>query len=75
MSPYQSYAGLKGKSPLGVIHHSYSVPWQQAKQMDDDAEAIMNDTYMIVPGEEGLKDIRIVEVIYKAAASGLAVNL
>ena len=75
MSPYQSYAGLKGKSPLCVIHHSYSVPWQQAKQMDDDAEAIMNDTYMIVPGEEGSKDIRIVEAIYKAAASGLAVNL
>jgi glucose-fructose oxidoreductase len=75
MSPYSGYNGLQGGSPLGVIKHSYDVPWQQAKQMDDDALAVMQNKPMMVPGEEGLKDIRIVEAIYKCAASGQRVQL
>ena len=70
MSPYQSYAGISGRSPLGDIHHSYAVPWQQAKQMDDDASSILQNKAMQVPGEEGQRDIRIVEAIYKSAATG-----
>jgi glucose-fructose oxidoreductase len=64
MSPYQSYAGLNGSSPLGEIHYSYEVPWQQANQMDEDARSIIDNRKMAVPGEEGLNDIRIVEAIY-----------
>jgi len=75
MEPYQGYAGNKGESPLGKIDHPYSVPWQQAKQMDDDAEAIMKNKPLIAPGEEGLRDIRIVEAIYQAAKSGQTVKL
>lgn len=75
MSPYSAYAGVKGSSPLGEINTSYQVPWQQAKQMDDDAMSIMKSQPMQVPGEEGLRDIRIVEAIYKSAASGQAVKL
>jgi glucose-fructose oxidoreductase len=75
MEPFQSYAGVKGSSPLGEINHTYEVPWQQAKQMDDDALAIMQNKPMLVPGEEGLRDIRIVEAIYKAAESGQRVKL
>jgi glucose-fructose oxidoreductase len=75
MSPYQSYAGVKGKSPLGEINHPYEVPWQQAKQMDDDASSIMQNKSMLVPGEEGLRDIRIVEAIYRSAASGNRVTI
>jgi glucose-fructose oxidoreductase len=30
---------------------------------------------MRVPGEEGLRDIRVVEAIYKAAASGGTVKI
>lgn len=75
ISPYQAYAGVKGTSPLGEINFPYNVPWQQAKQMDDDAMAIMQKRPMMVPGEEGLRDIRIVEAIYKSAASGNLVKL
>lgn len=75
IAPYQGYAGLKGTSPLGEINHSYQVPWQQAKQMDDDALSIMQGKPMLVPGEEGLRDIRIVEAIYKSAATGQRVTL
>jgi glucose-fructose oxidoreductase len=66
---------LKGSSPRGDINHPYQVPWQQAKQMDDDALSIINNKPMLVPGEEGLRDIRIVEAIYKSAATGKQVNL
>ena len=68
MNPYSAYNGQKGKSPLGEIYHPYDVPWQQAKQMDDDCMGIMQGKKMQCPGEEGLRDIRIVEAIHKAAA-------
>lgn len=75
MKPFSAYAGVKGKSPLGEINHPYRVPWQQVKQMDDDALAIMGGKPMLVPGEEGLRDICIVEAIYKVAESGQTVKL
>ena len=75
MAPYSAYAGVKGSSPLGEINHSYQVPWQQAKQMDDDALSIIQKKPMLVPGEEGLRDIRIVEAIYKSASTGQPVTL
>ncbi|MBL7697138.1 MAG: Gfo/Idh/MocA family oxidoreductase [Chitinophagaceae bacterium] len=70
LAPYSAYAGVKGSSPLGEINFPYDVPMQQAMQMDDDAMAIMQNKLMAVPGEEGLRDIRIVEAIYKSAGSG-----
>jgi glucose-fructose oxidoreductase len=75
VSPYQAYAGVKATSPLGQINHPYQVPWQQAKQMDDDAMSIMQAKPMQVPGEEGLRDIRIVEAIYKSAGTGQRVKI
>lgn len=70
MSPFQGYAGNKGKSPLGEINFPYQVPMQQAMQMDADSLAIMGNKPMPVPGEEGLKDIRIVEAILESASTG-----
>lgn len=75
MAPYSGYSGLSGKSPLGNIRFPYELPWQQAKQMDDDSLSIMQNKPMLVPGEEGLRDIRIVEAIYKSAGSGKSVKL
>jgi len=75
MAPYQQYAGVRGISPLGEINVPYDVPWQQAKQMDDDCLSIMNNQPMLVPGEEGQRDIRVVEAVYLAAKSGQRVKL
>jgi glucose-fructose oxidoreductase len=75
VSPYQAYAGVQASSPLGAINFPYNVPWQQAKQMDDDALAIMQGKPLIAPGEEGRRDIHIVESIYKCAATGQRVVL
>src|SRR5690606_977991 len=73
MDPFTSYRGNKGASTLGEIN--FPLDNQQAKQMDDDALAIKNKTDLIVPGEEGWRDIRIVEAIYQSARTGKAVNL
>lgn len=76
MEPYSAYNGQKGVwSNGGKIEHPYEVPFQQTKQMDDDAEAIMNKKPMLAPGEEGLRDIKIVEAIYQAARTGREVKI
>jgi glucose-fructose oxidoreductase len=43
--------------------------------MDDDALSIMQKKPMLVPGEEGLHDIRVVEAIYRSAATREAVRI
>ncbi len=70
MAPFSSYAGNKGKSPLGEINFPFEVPMEQVYQMDDDALSILNGQPMQVPGEEGKRDIRIVEAILESAATG-----
>jgi glucose-fructose oxidoreductase len=75
MAPFSAYSGNKGKSPLGEINFPYVVPWQQANQMDNDAMTIIQGKPMPVPGEEGLRDIRIVESILRSAESGERVIL
>lgn len=68
LEPFQSYSGIKGMSSKGELN--LKIPNQQAKQMDDDALAIMNNTPLIVPGEEGWRDIKVVEAIHLSATEG-----
>jgi glucose-fructose oxidoreductase len=75
VQPYSAYNGQNAVSPLGTINHPYSVPYQQAKQMDDDALSIMQKKSMLVPGEECSRDIRVVEAIYRSAATKQRVSL
>jgi glucose-fructose oxidoreductase len=74
LSPFQAYGGIKGVTSSGVILDA-SIPNQQARQMDDDATAILNNTSVMVPGEEGLRDIKVVEAIYRSAASNSTVKV
>lgn len=74
LSPFQSYSGIRGRTSDGKILNE-TIPNQQARQMDDDALAILRDKPVLVPGEEGMRDIRIVEAIYQAAATGERVSL
>lgn len=74
LSPFQAYSGIKGITSDG-IRLNEKIPNQQARQMDDDSLAIMNKTKPLVPGEEGLKDIRIVEAIYRSVAEKKRVQL
>lgn len=43
---------------------------QQAAQMDDFANCVVNNKPTRVPGEEGLKDMKVVDAIYRSLASG-----
>lgn len=69
LSPFSMYNGVKGKASDGTLLN-LPINNQQARQMDDDAYAILNNTPLLVPGEEGMRDIKIVEAIYKSAKMG-----
>src|SRR5688572_2453831 len=74
LAPFQSYNGVKGTTSDGIALNA-TVANQQAKQMDDDAAAIINGTPLLAPGEEGLKDTIVVEAIYRSVASGGKVSI
>ncbi|WP_031427862.1 Gfo/Idh/MocA family protein [Flavimarina sp. Hel_I_48] len=69
LSPFQSYTGVKGSTSDGKKLPPCECV-QQAIQMDDDALSIINNKPMMVPGTEGLRDIRIVEAIFESAKNG-----
>ncbi|MEM6525776.1 MAG: Gfo/Idh/MocA family oxidoreductase [Bacteroidota bacterium] len=72
LKPFQSYSGIKGTTSDGKSLNQ-NIPNQQAKQMDDDALAIIDKKRILVPGEEGLRDIRIVQAIKESAVSGQSI--
>ena len=74
LEPFQGYSGQRGITSDGKVLDAV-IPNQQAKQMDDDAVAIMNKKPLLVPGEEGLKDIKVVEAIYKSVAQNGRVKI
>jgi len=74
LAPFQAYSGINGITSDGTKLIA-TIPNQQARQMDDDALSIMNKTPMLVPGEEGLKDIRVVEAIYRSVAENRKVEI
>lgn len=74
MEPQSGYSGNKGMMSDGT-EINFPVETQQPIQMDDDALAIMNNKDMLVPGEEGLRDITVVEAIYKSVETGGEVKI
>ena len=74
LKPFQSYSGVQGATSDGIKLTPMREN-QQAKQMDNDALAILNDTEVMVPGIDGLKDVMIIEAILKAAKDGNSVDL
>ncbi len=74
MEPHSSYSGNNGSMSDGTLIN-FPLENQQAKQMDDDALALMNNSDLLVPGEEGLRDIRVVEAIYKSAVMNCEVKI
>lgn len=69
LNPFQSYGGVQGSTSAGTKLPPDPMH-QQARQMDNDALAIKNSSTPIVPGEEGLKDIHVVEGIFKSSKQG-----
>ena len=68
------YGGIRGfrsdNKPLQFEHVDHF-----AKEIDDFAQCIMNNKQTIVPGEMGLRDVRIMTKIYEALRTGKSVSL
>ncbi|MFT7035298.1 MAG: glucose-fructose oxidoreductase [Cyclobacteriaceae bacterium] len=62
---YGKIAGFIKDKPMGfpIVNH-------QATQMDAFSKNVMTDTEPIVTGDLGLRDMKIVEALYKSLASG-----
>ena len=74
LSPFQAYSGIRGSTSDGLVLDA-RVAHQQALQMDNDARSIMDGTPMRVPGEEGLRDMRVVDAIFRSVAEGRRVEI
>jgi glucose-fructose oxidoreductase len=71
-----SYRDLEGVTSRGRLTYSQHPPIrQQTLQMDDFARCILEDRPSSVPGEMGLRDVKIIAAIYEAASSGQPVQL
>ena len=65
--------GIKGATSDGPI--KFESIDQFAAEMDDFSQCIKEDRATRVPGEEGLKDLRVIEAIYKSIRTGAQVKL
>jgi predicted dehydrogenase len=68
LNPAYGYGGQRGKTNKGPMN--FPDINQQAAQMDDFAQCILENKPTRVPGEMGLQDVKIMEAIYRAALSG-----
>ena len=73
LEPAFDYSGLKGESSEGKISHPKVN--QQALQMDDFAQCVKENKPTRVPGEMGLRDVKILMAIYEAMRTGERVEL
>lgn len=73
LSPAYSYSGIKGKTAAGKMN--FREVNQQALQMDDFALCIKEGRQTKLSGEEGRKDVAILQAIYKAMETGERVLL
>ena len=74
LSPAYFYDGNRGWRSDGEQIRFPSID-QFAAEMDDFAQCILNNQPTKVPGEEGLRDVKIMMAIYEAAKTGKTVNL
>ena len=74
MNPAFSYMGNRGFRSDGKELRFDAVN-QFAVEMDNFAQCILNNQPTKVPGEEGLRDVRIMTAIYEAAGTGKSVTL
>ena len=73
LDPAYSYDGLKGRTSKGEMDFPQIDHF--ATEMDDFADCIRNNRPTRVPGEEGLRDIRITTAIYESIKTGRTVKL
>ncbi|MEP7377107.1 MAG: Gfo/Idh/MocA family oxidoreductase [Chitinophagaceae bacterium] len=75
LSPAISYGPFKGRTSKGELN--FPEINQQATQCDEIAKVLLNNKQLPshITGEEGMKDMRILQAIYQAARTGNKVSL
>jgi predicted dehydrogenase len=75
MQPSTGYGPIKGRTHKGDLTQPHNT--HQTVQMEEMAGIILEGKQPIVPvdGEEGLKDLKIIDGIYAAAKSGKKISL
>lgn len=75
LQPATGYGPIKGRTHQGELNKPHLT--HQTVQMDEMAEIILNGKKPLVPvdGEEGLKDLKIIDAIYLAVKTGERVDL
>lgn len=73
LRPAYPYSGIQGYTSKGPMN--FKQVNQQARQMDDFADCIINNRETPVPGEMGLRDVNIIYAIYEAADKGEKVKI
>ena len=77
LDPASSYTGLRMRVFRGGTIEERTLPQRDhfALEMDHFSASVMNNTEPLTPGEEGLKDLKVMMAIYEAARSGKTVKL
>jgi predicted dehydrogenase len=75
LSPATGYGPIQGRTHKGELTHPHVT--HQTVQMDEMAGIILEGKQAIVPvdGEEGLKDLKIIDAIYEATKTGKKIQL
>jgi predicted dehydrogenase len=73
LEPAFGYGGLAGRTSKNDGLLNLPNINQQAAQMDDFAQCVLLNKPTRVPGEMGLRDVQLLEAIYRAAETGQAV--
>jgi predicted dehydrogenase len=70
MQPSTGYGPIEGKTHKGELNHPHVA--HQTVQMEEMSDIILQNKKPLVPvdGEEGLKDLKIIDAIYEAVRTG-----
>jgi len=77
LEPATSYTGLRLRVRRGNAVEERNLPQRDhfALEMDHLSECVMDAKQPLTPGEEGLRDLKLMMAIYEAARSGKTVKL
>jgi len=77
LEPATGYSGLRMRVRRGNAVEERMLPVRDhfALEMDHMSECVMEGKDPLTPGEEGLRDLRIIMAVYEAARSGKTVKL
>jgi len=77
LEPATSYTGLRMRVRRGNVLEERSLPQRDhfALEMDHLSECVMDGKEPLTPGEEGLRDLKLMTAIYEAARSGKTVKV